>query len=351
MEEYSRNKTISSTGRRLQNKYFELDSLEENHQDEESNFVIENNIDNNKIIEEKDKLLQELREKLQKEKDEKFKVQIECMKLKKIQEENSLKTNLKNSKNFLEKSEIIDKWIKFAKNDIMENFVDFSPLQIYHLISDLFILCSELLEILLKEKYIIILNYLNIPESNSQMKNISQDLKNIILGNIEKVIFIEEESEKFVKNFKKEYREKCLKYIKKKDEEFNEFLNDKSFKSMLDGVKNIILFGMFNEPNLHFEIEEDPSKRIIEEILIKNNREEYIIVNDPGLNEFSSILLLNPPVTSSLNEISDLSDLKKIVIKYDRNETIDVDFSKSDFDNINYDSKDSNDIMLKPRSI
>ena len=90
------------------------------------------------------------------------------MKLKKIQEENSLKTNLKNSKNFLEKSEIIDKWIKFAKNDITENFVDFSPLQIYHLISDLFILCSELLEILLKEKYIIILNYLNIPESNSQ---------------------------------------------------------------------------------------------------------------------------------------------------------------------------------------
>ena len=54
---------------------------------------------------------------------------------------------------------------------------------------------------------------------------------------------------------------------------------------------------------------------------------------------------------SRLNEISDLSDLKKIVIKYDRNETINVNFNKSDFDNINYDSKDSNDIMLKPSSI
>ena len=87
----------SATGRRLQNKYFDSDSLEENHQDEEQNFVIENNINNNKIIEEKDKLLQELKEKLQKEKDEKFKVQIECMKLKKIQEENSLKKNIKKS--------------------------------------------------------------------------------------------------------------------------------------------------------------------------------------------------------------------------------------------------------------
>ena len=202
MEEYSRNKTISSTGRRLQNKYFDSDSLEENHQDEEQNFVIENNINNNKIIEEKDKLLQELKEKLQKEKDEKFKVQIECMKLKKIQEENSLKTNLKNSKNFLEKSEIIDKWIKFAKNDITENFVDFSPLQTYHLISDLFILCSELLEILLKEKYTVILNSLNIPESNSQMENISQDLKNFIIENIENVIFYKEENDKFLENFK-----------------------------------------------------------------------------------------------------------------------------------------------------
>ena len=319
-----------------------------NHEDEESNFEIEENIENNKKLEEKVKLVQELQEKLKKEKNENYKMKLECIKLKKIQEENILNKKSKKIKNFLEKSEIKEKWYKFAKNDINENFVDFNPIQTFHLISELFILCSNLLQKLLQEKYSEILNALHIPNTDYQMKNISQDLKNIILGNIEKVIFIEEESEKFVKNFKKEYKEKCLKYIKNKNEEFNDFINEKSFKSMLDGVKNIILFGMFNEPNLHFEIEEDPSKRIIEEILIKNNREEYIIVNDPGLNEFSSILLLNPPVTSSLNEISDLSDLKKIVIKYDRNETIDDDFSKSDFDNINYDSKDSNDIMLKP---
>ena len=352
MEEYSRNKTISSTGRRLQNKYFELDSLEENHQDEESNFVIENNIDNNKIIEEKDKLLQELREKLQKEKDEKFKVQIECMKLKKIQEENSLKTNLKNAKNFLEKSEIIDKWIKFAKNDIMENFVDFSPLQIYHLISDLFILCSELLEILLKEKYIIILNSLNIPESNSQMKNISQDLKNIIIDNIENVIFYKEENDKFFENFKIKYSNKCLIYIKNKEEEFFDLINSNSFKSMLDNVKNIILFAMFNEPNLHFEIEKDYLKREIIEIPINNNRENYIIVNDPGIKNFSSIILLNPPVTSSKNEISILSDLKKILIKYDKNDTIDdLDFTQSNINNETKDSSNFKNIIIKHNSL
>jgi len=352
MEEYSRNKTISSTGRRLQNKYFDSDSLEENHQDEEQNFVIENNINNNKIIEEKDKLLQELKEKLQKEKDEKFKAQIECMKLKKIQEENSLKVNLKNSKNFLEKSEIIDKWIKFAKNDITENFVDFSPLQTYHLISDLFILCSELLEILLKEKYTIILNSLNIPESNSQMENISQDLKNFIIENIENVIFYKEENDKFFENFKIKYSNKCLIYIKNREEEFFDLIKNSSFKSMLDDVKNIILFGMFNEPNLHFEIEKDYFKREIIEIPINNNRENYIIVNDPGIKNFSSIILLNPPVTSSRNEISKLSDLKKILIKYDKNDTIDdLDFTQSNINNETKDSLNFKNIIIKHNSL
>ena len=342
MEGFKINKNIN------ENEKEDFEIKYNNLQEEESNFEIEDNIENNKMLEEKDKLLQELKEKLEKEKNENYKMKLECIKLKKIQEENILNKDSKKIKNFLEKSEIKEKWFKFAKNDINENFVDFNPIQTFHLISELFILCSNLLQELLKEKYSEILNALHIPNTDYQMKNISKDLKNIILGNIEKVIFIEEENEKFVKNFKKEYKEKCLKYIKNKNEEFNDFINEKSFKSMLDGVKNIILFGMFNEPNLHFEIEEDPSKRIIEEIIIKNNREKYIIVNDPGLNEFSSILLLNPPVTSSLNEISDLSDLKKIIIKYDRNETIDDDFSKSESENINYDSKDSNDIILKP---
>ena len=181
-----------------------------NQEDEESNFEIEENIENNKILEEK---VQELQEKLKKEKNENYKMKLECIKLKKIQEENILNKDSKKIKNFLEKSEIKEKWYKFAKNDINENFVDFNPTQTFHLISELFILCSNLLQKLLQEKYSEILNALHIPSTDYQMKNISQDLKNIILGNIEKVIFIEEESEKFVKNFKKEYREKCLKYI------------------------------------------------------------------------------------------------------------------------------------------
>ena len=43
----------------------------------------------------------------------------------------------KKIKNFLEKSEIKEKWFKFAKNDINENFVDFNPIQTFHLISEL----------------------------------------------------------------------------------------------------------------------------------------------------------------------------------------------------------------------
>ncbi len=124
-----------------------------NQEDEESNFEIEENIENNKILEEKVKLVQELQEKLKKEKNENYKMKLECIKLKKIQEENILNKDSKKIKNFLEKSEIKEKWYKFAKNDINENFVDFNPIQTFHLISELFILCSNLLQDLLKEKY------------------------------------------------------------------------------------------------------------------------------------------------------------------------------------------------------
>ena len=121
---------------------------------------------------------------------------------------------------------------------------------------------------------------------------------------------------------------------------------------MLDNVKNIILFGMFNEPNLHFEIEKDYLKREIIEIPINNNRENYIIVNDPGIRNFSSIILLNPPVTSSKNEISKLSDLKKILIKYDKNDTIDeLDFTQSNINNETKDSLNFKNIIIKHNSL
>ena len=90
-----------------------------NLQEEESNFEIEDNIENNKMLEEKDKLLQELKEKLEKEKNENYKMKLECLKLKKIQEENILNKDSKKIKNFLEKSEIKEKWFKFAKNEKM----------------------------------------------------------------------------------------------------------------------------------------------------------------------------------------------------------------------------------------
>ncbi len=218
MDEYSRNKTFSSTKRINEKEYDEECFLDVNQQDEESNFIIENNPENNKILEEKEKLviIQELQEKLEKEKNEKYKMQIECMKLKKMQEENKLKKESNNIKNFLEKNEIKDKWIKFAKNDITENLVDFNSMEIFHLVSELFILCSDLLQKLFIEKYTEILRFLNIPNTDSQMKNISEDLKNTIKRNMENVIFNNEESEKFLMDFKKNYTKKCLNFIKKK---------------------------------------------------------------------------------------------------------------------------------------
>ena len=73
---------------------------------------------------------------------------------------------------------------------------------------------------------------------------------------------------------------------------------------------------MFNEPILNFNIEKNYLNRKIETIKVtKNNKDNYIIVNEPGINDFEAIILLYPPITKSGNEIAELNDLKKIIIK------------------------------------
>ncbi len=271
---------------------------------------------NNEILKEKEKKVKELQEQLEKEKGERYKFELKFINLQREYEKNKLFEEQNRNKNFLEKSEICDYWNKFANNDI-NNFIDFEedPFIFHFLISEFFCLCSNLIKDFLYQKYNKLLLSLNLPISQNGLYQISKTLKPFILDNISVIVFNEQENEIFLEKFKKIYKENYIKNINEKIDEFNDIINDNSFKVMLNNVKNLTLFAFFNEPILYFDIEKEVNKRKIEIIKVNNNIDKYIIVNYDGNNEFEGIILLNPPLTKSGNVISILSDLKKVILK------------------------------------
>ena len=66
---------------------------------------------------------------------------------------------------------------------------------------------------------------------------------------------------------------------------------------MLNNVKNLTLFALFNEPILYFDVIKDINKRKIEIIKVNNDTQKYIIVNFDDSEKFKGIILLNPPIT------------------------------------------------------
>ena len=271
---------------------------------------------NKKLLKQKDKKVQELQQKLQKEKDERYKCQVKYLCLQQAYEQQKLIEEQTKNKNFLEKSEICDYWLQFAGNDI-NNFIDFEdePYIFYYLISELFILCSELIKEFLFQKYSKLLLSLNLPSTENSLEQISKTLKPFILENMSAIVFNAQENDIFLENFKITYKENYIKNINDKIDEFEDIINDNSFKKMLNNVKNLTLFALFNEPILYFDIVKKVNERKIEIIKVKNDAEKYIIVNSDGTNEFEGIILLNPPITKSGNTIAILSDLKTVILK------------------------------------
>ena len=219
------------------------------------NHIINENIDIDKLSEEKDKKLKELQEKYEKEHEERYQIELKLMNLKNNFEKEKIDNQFQRKKNFLEKCEVIEKWEKFALNDITENFVDFSPIEIFHLISNLFYLCKELLNNILMEKYNQLLNCFNVPSNSKSLESIQIRLKPFILDNMSDIIFNEKESMIFLERLKKDFKNISIDIIKNNESEFNDLINDKSFKTMIKCIKNLILFAMFNEPILNFNIE------------------------------------------------------------------------------------------------
>jgi len=265
-------------------------------------------------------------------------MEIKTLKLKceKLQEENNkylLQKNLfenmnkeDTSSNFPLKKEIKELWEKFARIDILNNFIDFEnePEIIYHIISELFLLSYKIIKEKSELKFKEILKIMGIKNSSVIIKDIELRFKHFIKEHL-KEIFKDLQNNKYMHEYKEEikniFKENILNNINNinKEELYNifcEILEQNEFNEMIKDINDLILIAQYNEPSLYFNIVQNTNERKITLIQIQNKK-NYIIPNDSNNRNIKYIIILNPP---ELKEgIYYFKDLKKIVMPFNGN--------------------------------
>ena len=263
-------------------------------------------------------------------------LEIKNLKLKceKLQEENNkyllqknlLKTNINNantSTNFPLKNEIRELWEKFAKIDLLNNFIDFEnePYIIFHIISELFILSNKLIKEKSKSKYKEILKIMGIKDNSIAIRDIEFQFKNFMKEHLNE-IFKDLENQSFIYEYKIQikniFKDNILTKINNINKEeflkiFSEILEQNDFNEMIKDINNLILFAQYNEPTLFFNIESNIFNRKIKLIEVKNKK-NYIIPNDTNNRNINYILILEPPEIK--NGIFFFRNLKQIIMPF-----------------------------------
>ena len=308
----------------------------------------------NKKINELSEVLSENQSKLLAEKEEEIKtLKLRCEKL---QEENKKYQFQKNinkentSSNFPLKKEIKELWEKFARIDILNNFIDFEnePEIIYHIISEMFLLSSKLIKEKSENKYKEIIrvmgiknNSMNIKDIGTQFKNFIKEHLNEIFKDLEANNFINEYKEK-IKNIFKDNILKEKNNITNKDELikiFSEILEQSDFNEIIKDINNLVLIAQYNEPSLLFNIEPNIKNRKIRLIKIKNKK-NYIIPNDNTNKNIYYIIILNPPEIK--NGIYYFNDLKQILMPITSNYSDNSKIIKEEEEIIDISNNDNN---------
>ena len=284
-----------------------------------------NYTEGNDLLKEKDKQIEHLQE--------------QCYQLKKIieqqkkqQHENNKLVNIKDnvngnntSTNFPTKNEIKKIWEDMALSSILDNFIDFEnePKQIYHLINEMIFKLEKLINNFCYKLYEKVSLSLNIPTNNKKfMGDIEKTARPLIKEHLDK-IFVCTENKDFIKEFNSSFINFYNNYLLSNSnvtiKQFEDILNSEDFKLLIKKMKDIILFNIFNDPQLSFNIEEKFSKRMPEFINLKDNidHKKYLIINDKNKSNIQGIIILKPPVLRSGFPLS--SDFKSIIM-IDENE-------------------------------
>ena len=287
-------------------------------------------------------------------------LEIRTLKLKcqKLEKENNLYIHQKNytqnmscnnqntSSNFPIKIEIKKLWEKFAKIDILNNFIDFEnePEIIYHIISELFLLSYKIIKEKSDYKYKEISKIMGFNNNSMIVKDIEAQFKNFVKEHLDE-IFKDLEANNFILEYKRQikdiFKEKILykkdkDYKDKMDNILCEILEQNEFNEMLKDINDLILILIYNEPSLFLNIESNIFNRKVKLVKI-HNKKNYIILNDTcdKNKDLTYIVILNPPQLK--NGIYYFNNLKKIIMPFN---------SKSSDFSITFEKEETNDDII-----
>ena len=287
-------------------------------------------------------------------------LEIRTLKLKcqKLEKENNLYIHQKNytqnmscnnqntSSNFPIKIEIKKLWEKFAKIDILNNFIDFEnePEIIYHIISELFLLSYKIIKEKSDYKYKEISKIMGFNNNSMIIKDIEAQFKNFVKEHLDE-IFKDLETNNFIHEYKRQIKDIFIeKILYKKDKDYRdkmanilcEILEQNEFNEMLKDINDLILILNYNEPSLFLNIESNIINRKVKLVKI-HNKNNYIIPNDTcdKNKDLTYIVILNPPQLK--NGIYYFSNLKKIIMPFN---------SKSSDFSITLEKEETNDDII-----
>jgi len=202
-----------------------------------------------------------------------------------------------------------------AIQSLSDCYIDFyeDPIHSFHLIQEIFILCSEMFKEQIKYLINQILIILNIPKEKNNEKIIENRMKTIFQEFFNKIFETEKCSENFLVNISKKYKEFVRNQLKdfKKHDEFEDMIKSKSFRNMISLIKKILLYIEFHDPPLIFKIDSFKERKI-ESIKFKNL--DCICVEGFIKDEKNCLILLNPPM---MKNGFIYNGLKPVVITYD----------------------------------
>ena len=216
-------------------------------------------------------------------------LKLKCLKLEKEKNEyihqknntqNISNCNQNTSSNFPIKIEIKKLWEKFAKIDILNNFIDFEnePDIIYHIISELFLLSHRIIKEKSDYKYKEISKIMGFKNNSMIIKDIEAQFKNFIKEHLDE-IFKDLETNNCILEYKRRIKEIFKEKILYKKDKVNkdkmydlfcEILDQNEFNEMLKDINDLILIIQYNEPSLFLNIEPNIIKRKIKLVKIGN---------------------------------------------------------------------------------
>ena len=264
-------------------------------------------------------------------------------------------------------SEILDKWITIAKNDINSCFIEFFsyPEITFHLVQEMVFIMQKMLKDKINTSIQKILNLFGIEINNNTNEDISKFLFKIVKPFLQEFyyeIFINENSKQvssfnntFISNFTSFYTNEIIPLLQKNSLDVNNnksnsnsdiiysintIIQSQSFKTMLLNIKEVLLYFELSNHQMILNIENFTTRELT--YMENNNKENAINVNGKILKNQKQLILLNPPIY--IDDGKPHPKYQKIILAFD----IEDDNIHKHFYSSNFDSNLNTNIQLYP---